>query len=267
MTALLLLALLAPAPRAAAQTAPPPPGVYDGDSRREPLETELSVTPSPYPAPIERGPATVKAVAITLDDGPSLYTQAALDVLAKHHVRATFFMVGEMVAAHPDFARKVLAAGHEIGNHTYHHLNFCAEETPEKLKQLDAEIVTSAAAIEKAVGKKPALLRMPYGCHRAWLDREAQRLGYDRPVLWDVDGEDWKKPGVAALVTRYVSQAKPGSILLMHDGGGDRTQTVAALDQVLTGLEQKGLGTLTAGEMLALTKTAETVAGVSAVLP
>jgi peptidoglycan/xylan/chitin deacetylase (PgdA/CDA1 family) len=202
------------------------------------------------------GPETTRAVAITLDDGPGKDTRAALEVLARHGVKATFFMVGEMVERDPGMARQAAAEGHELANHTMHHRDWCGAlgRDGRRAQLFLDELDRTADIIKKAAGVSPKLMRMPYGCHAEWAEKLAEDRGYT-PVLWSVDGQDWKKPGTPELIQYYLSHVQPGSVILMHDGGGDRSQSVAALDAILTGLEQKGLKPVTAGEMLRLSTT------------
>lgn len=198
-----------------------------------------------------QGPADVPAVAITFDDGPGASTPGVLEVLARHGVKATFFVVGREVERRPALAARIVQEGHEIANHTYSHANFCSRALrgPGRRDMLKEDIKEGAQAILSATGVKTRLLRMPYGCNRRWIDDLADRLGYTL-VLWSVDCRDWSRPGAAELATRALENARAGSVILLHDGGGDRTQTVAALDLILYGLEAKGLRAVPAGELL-----------------
>jgi len=204
-----------------------------------------------------RGPVSLQAVALTFDDGPGESTPAVLEVLARHHAKATFFMVGEQVDAYPDYARAVAAAGHEIGNHTYHHANFCTPDaTPGESPRdrLTREMDRARDAILNATGVEPTLARMPYACRSGWVERAVEKMGYT-VVRWSVDGEDWARPGAAVLADYYLKHAEPGAVLLFHDGGGkNRSQTVKALETLLTGLEKRGLRYVTIGQMLNYTR-------------
>jgi peptidoglycan/xylan/chitin deacetylase (PgdA/CDA1 family) len=201
------------------------------------------------------GPDAVEAVALTFDDGPDRDTPAILEVLKKHHVRATFFMVGRKVQAHPDIAREVAEAGQEIGNHTFSHTNYCERpisvEADRKAVFAD-ELALASQAIVQATGITPGLVRIPYACRSGWVENTARRLGYT-VVRWSVDGEDWKRPGADDIAGYYLSHAVPGAVFLLHDGGGDRRQTAEALEKILTGLEKRGLRAVSAGEMLEYT--------------
>ena len=201
---------------------------------------------------IETGPTHVQAIGLTLDDGPSNYTAQVLDLLAKHGAHATFFMIGENVAPHRDAARLVAAGPYQIGNHSYTHPNFCSSEmtrNPNRVRVAQEEVRKATLAIEQATGVAPKLMRMPYGCNARWAEDAVQAMGYDL-VFWSVDCRDWSRPGVDQIARISISQAKPGSIILLHDGGGDRSQTVRALEAILNGLHAKGLKVLTVGELM-----------------
>jgi peptidoglycan/xylan/chitin deacetylase (PgdA/CDA1 family) len=182
---------------------------------------------------IDDGPMTV---ALTIDDGPSPpYTQQILRVLEQCHVTATFSMVGRNVARYPGIAREVAGAGHLIVNHTWSHPNLAllpAAGIPD-------EVTRAAAEIHAVTGQQPTLFRAPYG---AW---SPALLGYCAaqgltPLDWSVDPRDWAQPGVAVIAADILRTTRTGSIILEHDGGGDRSQTVAALKIVLPRLLDEG---------------------------
>jgi peptidoglycan-N-acetylglucosamine deacetylase len=168
-----------------------------------------------------------KVLYLTFDDGPQHeWTPIVLQVLRKHKAQATFFVLGMQVAQYPELLAAERAAGHQIGNHTYDHKTLSL--LPEaKVRQ---EIVTGVAS---------KCVRPPGGGTNAKV--EAIIAGYHkRQVLWDVDTKDWEKPGTAHIYNAIMTGARPGAIILMHDGGGNRSQTVAALDQALTKLTKQG---------------------------
>jgi peptidoglycan/xylan/chitin deacetylase (PgdA/CDA1 family) len=188
-------------------------------------------------------------VALTFDDGPNPpWTGRALDVLARYGVPATFFCVGLHAAGHPDEVRRIVEEGHGLGNHTWSH-PFLPDLTPRELRlQLDR----TDEVLEQAAGTPPLrLFRPPYGSRTpevlAWLGRD----GGPTTVLWDVDTEDWAMPGAQAIAAAVQRQAGPGSIVLMHDGGGDRRQTVEALPAVIEGLLERGVELVRVEELLA----------------
>jgi len=182
---------------------------------------------------IDDGPMTV---ALTIDDGPSpLYTPQVLRVLEEHGVIATFSMVGQNVACYPQVAREVASAGHLIANHTWSHQDLAALPAA----AMRDEVTRAAVEIHAATGQRPALFRAPYGAWSpALLDYcAAQGL---TPLDWSVDPRDWARPGVTAIVQDILRTTRSGSIILEHDGGGDRSQTVAALKIVLPSLLGEG---------------------------
>jgi len=184
-----------------------------------------------------------RTIALTFDDGPDpLWTPQVLDVLAENHVPATFFVVGSQVARHPQLVRRAAAEGHEIGVHTFTHRRFA--ELPEW--QRDLENSQTQMAIAYAAGVTTSLFRPPYSSSTEALDdegwatvREAGAAGY-LTVLTNVDSRDWTRPGVDAIVRNATPDGTAGAVVLMHDAGGDRAQTVAALRRLIPELKQRG---------------------------
>jgi peptidoglycan/xylan/chitin deacetylase (PgdA/CDA1 family) len=184
------------------------------------------------------------SVALTIDDGPHpQWTPRMLDLLAAQRVKATFFLIGENVARHPALARRIAEAGHGIGNHSMTH--------PQPFAalpgwQLGAQIDRAQRAIEDAVGLSPKVFRAPSG---GW-SPAVMRAVAERDLVqvdWTVNPSDWKKPG-AARIHRSLSRAKSSHVLLCHDGGGDRSQTVTALASTLPLLRERGLRFVTLEE-------------------
>jgi peptidoglycan-N-acetylglucosamine deacetylase len=197
----------------------------------------------------DAGPAGATAeVALTFDDGPNPpYTGQILGILARYQVPATFFCVGLQASAHPADVARTAAAGHGLGNHTWSH-PFLPDLTRAQLaEQLDR---TDEAVSRAAAGREPGLFRPPYGARSPdvlrWLGERGSPI-----VLWDVDPSDWARPGAAVIAGRVLTQARPGTIVLMHDGGGDRSQTVAALPLVIEGLLDRGFRFTRADALLA----------------
>lgn len=177
-----------------------------------------------------------KAIALTIDDGPdAVYTPQVLRLLARHGVTATFSMIGIQAAAHPGVVRDVAAAGHVISNHTWRHLDLAWLSPPAAMAEMDR----GTDAIRKATGATPAMFRAPYGAWSATVLAHCQRSGMT-PLDWSVDPRDWSRPGVSAIVTNILRNTRSGSIILEHDGGGDRSQTVAALGIVIPRLLDAG---------------------------
>jgi peptidoglycan-N-acetylglucosamine deacetylase len=168
-----------------------------------------------------------KVLYLTFDDGPQLeWTPKVLQVLAKHNAKATFFVLGREAAAHPELLALERAAGHHIGNHTWDH-PMLTRLPAAKMRQ---EIFS---------GVKSKCFRPPFRDTNAAVEATAA-ANHQRQVLWDVDTKDWSKPGTAQILGAILRGARPGAIILMHDGGGNRAETVAALDQALTQLTRQG---------------------------
>jgi peptidoglycan/xylan/chitin deacetylase (PgdA/CDA1 family) len=177
-----------------------------------------------------------KVIALTIDDGPNpVYTPQVLRILEKYGVQATFSMVGENVSSYPAIAREVAAAGHTIINHTWDH----AKLTALSPSRQQAEIARATEAIHAATGVHPRMFRAPYG---AWSRAALAYCASERliPLDWSVDPRDWSRPGVSEIVSTIMRTTRSGSIILEHDGGGNRAQTVAALKIVLPRLIGEG---------------------------
>jgi peptidoglycan/xylan/chitin deacetylase (PgdA/CDA1 family) len=185
------------------------------------------------------GPRGRKRIAIGFDDGPSDYTAQVLRVLRRFGAHATFFEIGQETAGRAAIMKKVLAQGDEIGNHTLHHE---IDPSSESLAETDR-------LIRRATGFRPCDFRPPDGAvNSALIDRaHAENLV---TVNWDVDPRDWADPGVAAIVSNVTQNAHNGSIVVMHDGGGDRHQTVAALPAILSHFEHRGYEFVPVEELL-----------------
>jgi peptidoglycan/xylan/chitin deacetylase (PgdA/CDA1 family)/spore germination protein YaaH/GT2 family glycosyltransferase len=184
-------------------------------------------------------------VALTFDDGPDpRFTSEILDILRREQVPATFFVIANQAQAHPGLLRKEVGAGHVVANHTYSHLELSAMPKA----RAEAEILAGAAVIEGIIGRKPALFRAPFGEDRSGGNGGGDSLAADlgmRPVRWTDDSADWRRPGVDAIVEKVLAPASgggasPRKIVLLHDGGGDRSQTVAALPRIIEGLRAQG---------------------------
>ncbi|NEA31169.1 polysaccharide deacetylase family protein [Streptomyces sp. SID13031] len=168
-----------------------------------------------------------KVIYLTFDDGPQEeWTPKVLSVLARHHAKATFFVLGREAAAHPELVEIERSLGHHVGNHTWDH-PMLTHLTPQRVKE---EIFS---------GVKSKCFRPPYRDTNALVEAVAT-ANHQRQVLWDVDTNDWKKPGAAKIERAILRGAYPGAIILMHDGGGNRAETVAALERSLTQLTARG---------------------------
>jgi peptidoglycan-N-acetylglucosamine deacetylase len=192
-----------------------------------------------------------KQIALTYDDGPNdPHTLRLLEVLARHDVHATFFMIGRYVRQRPDIAREVAQAGHVIGNHTMTHplLTF------ESAARTRRELVECRAALTDAVGEHSKLFRPPFGGRRPGTLRIARELGLET-VMWNVTGYDWNAPPAATIERKVERQIKGGDVILLHDGGhkrmgADRSQTVISTDNLIGGYKDQGYKFLTVAEMI-----------------
>ena len=185
------------------------------------------------------GPRDRKLVALTFDDGPSEYTDDFLQVLREKDVRATFFEVGQEMPGREELMSQILAEGHEIGDHTMNHVELPGYD----------QIAGAAERITAYTHFRPCLFRPPGGAFDASVIGTAGSLGM-RTINWDVDPRDWSLPGTEAIYSNIVSHAQSGSIVLMHDGGGPRGETLAALPRIIDNLRARGFGFTTVSELL-----------------
>ena len=186
-------------------------------------------------------------VALTFDDGPHPpYTGRILDILEAYAVPATFFCVGLHASGHPEELARMRESGHRVGNHTWSHPflpDLSSAELEEQLQRTDE-------AIEAGAGPAPGrLFRPPYGSGTPQVFAHLRDDPATTVVLWDVDTVDWSMPGAPAIAASVSEQARPGSIVLMHDGGGDRSQTVEALPSIVEDLLGRGLRLVTVDEL------------------
>jgi peptidoglycan/xylan/chitin deacetylase (PgdA/CDA1 family) len=188
---------------------------------------------------VTNGPRDRKVVALTFDDGPSDYTDDFLAVLREKDVRATFFEIGQEMPGREETMRAILAQGSEIGDHTMNHVEF-----PDS-----AQIAGAAERITAYTRFKPCLFRPPGGGVDGGVVATAGSLGM-RTVNWDVDPRDWSNPGSGAIYANVVGHVEPGSIVVMHDGGGPRGETLAALPRIIDTLRGRGYRFATVTELL-----------------
>jgi peptidoglycan-N-acetylglucosamine deacetylase len=176
-----------------------------------------------------------RQIALTYDDGPNdPHTLRLLEVLAKHSVHATFFLIGRYVQQRPEIVREIVRAGHVVGNHTFTHPLLIFKSATEIREQLSA----CRSALQDAIGNPSHLFRPPFGGRRPAVLRIARELGLD-PVMWNVTGYDWSAPPAATIERKITNQIRGGDVVLLHDGGhkqmgADRSQTVIATDHLLT---------------------------------
>ncbi|WP_130811938.1 polysaccharide deacetylase family protein [Olsenella sp. Marseille-P4559] len=187
-----------------------------------------------------------RLVALTFDDGPSQYTSQYLEILKAKGVKATFFCLGKEVDANPSAAKAIVDAGSQICSHSYDHPDLRNSDAQTVLDQL----TSSFSSIENATGVKTTAFRPPYGSftQKTWLSTQGVATV---SVRWDIDTEDWRLPGAGRIVSNATTGVKPGSIILMHDGGGNRDQDVEALPQIIDTLQSQGYTFVTISELLA----------------
>jgi peptidoglycan/xylan/chitin deacetylase (PgdA/CDA1 family) len=181
-------------------------------------------------------PMPGNAIMLTVDDGPDpTWTPKYLELFGKYNIRATFFMIGEHVQANPHLVKAVHSAGHVIGNHTWTHDEALPTRT---LSRIRHELATTTNAIEDACGVVPRQFRAPGG---VWGPRVFEVLAelHMMPICWDIDPRDWALPGTPAI-TQAMLAAGRHDIILCHDGGGNRSQTYAALKTVIPRLKSRG---------------------------
>lgn len=211
-------------------------------------------TPTPMPTPppgvlgypLYSGNPSLPEIALTFDDGPNPpYTGQILALLQQYHVKATFFVIGSQAAAYPSLVELEYQQGNVVGNHTWTHPNLTVL-SPAAIRN---ELQSTSSEIEAITGKLPVVFRPPGGNFNNTVQSIAASLGLST-ILWNVDPRDWSRPGTGVIIQRVLSAVHNGSIILMHDGGGDRSQTVAAFSTILPTLEQRGFQFVTVPRMI-----------------
>jgi peptidoglycan/xylan/chitin deacetylase (PgdA/CDA1 family) len=197
-----------------------------------------------------------RQLALTYDDGPNdPYTLRLLEVLAKHNIHATFFLIGRYIRQQPQIAREIIQAGHIVGNHTFTHplLIFKSEA------EIRQELIQCRDALQDAIGKPSNLFRPPFGGRRPATFRVARELGLE-PVMWNVTGYDWNAPPAAVIERKVAKQVRGGNVILLHDGGhkqigADRSQTVIATDHLIARYKSEGYEFVTIPQMMEKAKS------------
>jgi peptidoglycan/xylan/chitin deacetylase (PgdA/CDA1 family) len=193
-----------------------------------------------------------KKIALTYDDGPNdPHTLHLLEVLAKHQVRATFFLIGRYVRQLPEIVRKVAEGRHVIGNHTFTHPNLIFQFAADTRRELS----DCRVALHEAIGEHSNLFRPPFGGRRPATLRIARELGLE-PIMWNVTGYDWNAPPAPVIERKVSRRVRGGDVILLHDGGhrqmgADRSQTVIATDHLIARYKLEGYEFVTIPEMMA----------------
>jgi peptidoglycan/xylan/chitin deacetylase (PgdA/CDA1 family) len=192
-----------------------------------------------------------KQLALTYDDGPNdPHTLRLLEILARHNVRATFFLIGRYVRQRPDIVRELIQAGQVVGNHTFTHPLLTFERAVEVRKQL----TECRSALQDAIGQHSKFFRPPFGGRRPAVLRIARQLGLE-PIMWSVTGYDWDAPPAEVIERKVQRQILGGEVILLHDGGyrqmgADRSQTVLATDHLISHYRSQGYEFLTVQQMV-----------------
>jgi peptidoglycan-N-acetylglucosamine deacetylase len=209
---------------------------------------QLTGCTSTGPALVYDRPAAGRVIALTFDDGPWYQTPAFVALLARYGVTGTFFQIGRQVSEFGEegkLDRTMLAHGDMIGDHTWSHPDVAGAGAFAR-----TQIEEAAAAIRRATGGfEPCLFRAPYGALSPALLAEARGLGFTT-IQWDIDPRDWARPGVGEIESNVIANARPGAIVEMHDGGGDRSETLAALPDIITTLRARGYRFVTVTQLL-----------------
>lgn len=196
-----------------------------------------------------------KIVALTFDDGPyPPYTGQILDILREYEVPATFFVIGKNAEKHPDLIRRIAAEGHQLGNHTYNHIDLLKADR----REIADEVDRCAKVIRDITGSAPQVVRPPHGFRDAVVLEVMAERGL-KVVEWSAMSRDWTNPGAATIVERTVSKVKSGAVILLHDGDGlaaaaPRAQTVEATRRIIEQLTAQGYKFVTVAEILAKTE-------------
>lgn len=193
---------------------------------------------------VSRVSVSDKVVALTFDDGPhGGLTPRVLDILGRYNAKGTFFVLGKNAKSNPALLRRMVSSGHEVGSHTWNHMNMSRNSRG----MIEADLIRTNEAIVSACGVTPRVMRPPYGAGNASLASWVKERFGSTTVLWDVDTNDWRKPGVQTVINRAVNGARPGSIILVHD---IHKSTVDAVEGIVKGLQARGFRLVTVSELM-----------------
>ncbi len=235
---------------------PVKPSTVKPTTKQPTQTTRPTVTPATKPSPtvkvtpkapgrkVHRVSINAPYVALTFDDGPHpTHTPRILNILNKYGAKGTFYVLGTRVKSHPSILAKAVASGHEIGVHTWDHPSL----TKISREAVNSQMDRSVAAIRSAIGRSVRTMRPPYGAVNTDLvNHFSQKYGLST-IMWSVDTNDWRRPGVSVVTSRAVNQAKNGSIILLHD---IHAPSAAAVEGIVKGLQARGFKLVTVSELL-----------------
>jgi len=214
--------------------------VRRADRERRAIEARLPQAPI-----LREAPGAGREVALTFDDGPGPYTEEILDILIRRRAPATFFPIGLAVDEYPDEIRREARAGFAIGDHTEDHVKMAGLPPAEQ----EAQLLEQAADLQRLGAPFPRLFRPPFGEYDAntlqLLRREKMLM-----ALWTVETADYERPGEEAILQHVLEEVRPGAVVLLHDGGGDRSETVTALPRVIEELRARGYRLVTVPQLV-----------------
>ena len=211
-----------------------------------PIPTQVRAHAPMLIYPLFNGNTHIREIALTFDDGPNpYYTPQVLAILQQFGVKATFFDVGYLVADYPKIVRQEYHQGNIVANHSWSHpvLTYFSAQG------VKAQLTFTTNIIQATIGVRPSFFRPPYGAINNTVLAQASNLNYTT-VMWDGSAEDWNLPGVNAIVSKTLSYARNGAILLLHDGGGNRAETVAALPIIINDLKSRGFRFVTIQQLV-----------------
>jgi peptidoglycan-N-acetylglucosamine deacetylase len=238
-----------PVPTPALTPSPTPPSPTPSPAPSPPLSPtpEPTLPPGVLGFPLYSGNPRLPEIALTFDDGPNPpYTSQILAILQRYGVQATFFDIGSEAAAYPDLVQQETQQASIVGNHTWTHPPDLTSLPP---KDVRAQLQSTSNEIEADTGMAPTLFRPPGGNYNGEVQSIAASLGLST-ILWNVDPRDWSRPGTDKIIQNILDTTRNGSIIILHDGGGDRSETVAALPVIITALEQRGFRLVTIPQMI-----------------
>jgi peptidoglycan/xylan/chitin deacetylase (PgdA/CDA1 family) len=231
-------------PTTTAPVEPPPATTVADPPPPAPLPRRV-LRAVPNDAAVAHAGGTAQEIALTFDDGPGSLTGRILDELRAGNAHGTFFVIGRQLHGHEALLRRILADGHDLGDHTWAHADLLGLTEQQRREQLELPI---EAQVE-ATGVRPHLFRPPYGATSRRIVTMARHLGL-LTIYWSVDCQDYDHATAKRLTRCVLDHATPGAIVLMHDAGGDRTTTADALPAILKGLRARGLEPVTVTELL-----------------